>query len=51
MPERSLKAYAGVVERHSNEMIEAFGVGAGGDFRHHAAIDRVLLELRKHDVG
>ena len=26
-------------------------MGAGGDFRHHAAEGRMLADLRQHDVG
>jgi hypothetical protein len=32
-------------------VIERLDMGAGGDFRHHAAEFGVLADLRQHDIG
>ena len=37
--------------RLGDDVIERLDMGAGGDFRHHAAKGRVLADLRQHDIG
>ena len=33
-----------------DDVIERLDMGAGGDFRHHAAEFRMLADLRQHDI-
>ena len=35
----------------ADQLIETLGVGTSGNLRNDPAIDRVLVELREHDVG
>jgi len=46
-----IEAKLSLGKRLENRGIEHLDMGAGGDFRHHAAIDRVQVELRAHDIG
>ena len=40
-----VQRHARFIQRRRNDLVENFDVGAGGDFRHHAAVDLVCVEL------
>jgi hypothetical protein len=45
------KRATGFDHRLGDDEIECLDMGAGGDFRHHAAEGSMLADLREHDVG
>ena len=45
-----LKSKPSLAHRRADNLIQAFGMGTGRDFRHHAAINFVLVELRADHV-
>jgi hydroxymethylbilane synthase len=45
-----VERHLGSMERLFHQPIQGLDMGAGGDFRHHAAIGAVFLELGKHHV-
>ncbi len=40
-----------LVHRFGDDGIQRLDMGAGGDFRHHAAESRMLADLRENDIG
>ncbi len=45
------EGYLRLAHRRADNRIQRLDVGAGGDFRHHAAECRMFGDLRKHHVG
>ena len=46
-----LQAAARIGERAADQTVEGVDMGAGGDFRHHAAIGRMFGDLAQNGVG
>lgn len=39
------------MQRLHDQTIKGFDMGACGNLRHHAAVNRMFIELRKNDIG